>query len=111
MDRDKVSFHKKKTGQYLAFLNEQDWSINDSLRGQNIIPKNLAFAGTKRASGRVANQNTGFASSCPLWDSAIQYNCGIKSKVERTRLLITTNNKLLLHCFYMHSPSVYTDGL
>ena len=48
---------------------------------QKITPKNCAFAGTKQgiASGqdrpilpaRVANQNTGFASSCPLAEPAI----------------------------------------
>ena len=56
-------------------LNEQTWSIKDLLYGHKITPNNFAFAGTKRAipSGqdrpilpaRVANQNTGFASSAP----------------------------------------------
>ena len=54
-------------------LTKKPWSIKDLLYGQEITPKNFAFAGTKWAfpSGqdrpilpaRVANQKTGFASS------------------------------------------------
>ena len=54
-----------------------------STRAQKITPKNFVFAETKREipSGhdrpifpaRVANQNTGFASSCPLVELAMQY--------------------------------------
>ena len=54
-------------------LTKQAWSIKNLLYGQEITPKNFAFAGTKWAfpSGqdrpilpaRVANQKTGFASS------------------------------------------------
>ena len=40
---------KKDLGQYPAILTEQAWSIKDLLYGQKIKPKNLAFAGTKRA--------------------------------------------------------------
>ena len=73
MDRDEVEVHnkrKKERGQYPAILTQQAWSIKD-----------FAFAGPTRAipSGkdrpilpaRVANQNTGFASSCPLAGPAI----------------------------------------
>ena len=63
-------------GQYLVILNEQAWSIKDLLYGQKVTPKNFAFAATKRQilslqdrpilPARVANQSTGFASTCPL---------------------------------------------
>ena len=78
MDLDFVSVHKnakKERGQYPAILTEQAWSVKDLLHGQKITPKNFAFAGTKReiwagkigpSCPRVANQNIGFASSCPL---------------------------------------------
>ena len=66
MDRD----------QYPAILTEQAWSIKDLLYSQNITPTEFRFCGTNAAipSGqdrpilpaRVANQNTGFASCCPL---------------------------------------------
>ena len=66
---------------YPAILTEQVWPVNDLLYGQNITPKNFAFASTKRAitSGRdrpilpawVGNQVTGFASSCSLAEPAI----------------------------------------
>ena len=72
-DRDEVEVNKnakKERGQHPAIL-----------YGQKITPKNFAFAGTKWKipSGqdrpilpaRVGNQNTGFASSCPLADPAI----------------------------------------
>ena len=67
-------------GQYPGILTEQAWSVKDLLYDQKITPKNFAFAGTKQEipSGqdrpilpaRVANQNTGFASSCPLAEPA-----------------------------------------
>ena len=72
---------KNELGQYPFILIEQAQSIEDLLYGQKITQKNFAFAGTKREipSGpdrpillsRVANQNTGFALSCPLADTAI----------------------------------------
>ena len=72
---------KEERGQYPAILTKQAWSIKDLLNGQKITPKEFRFAGPMRAipSGqdtlilpaRVANQNTGFASSCPLAESAI----------------------------------------
>ena len=40
-----------------------------SLYSHRLQPQNIAFAGTKRVipmPARVANQNTGFTSSCPL---------------------------------------------
>ena len=52
MDRDEVEVHKKRKkkdeGQYPAILTGQAWSIKNLLYGQNITPKNFAFAGTKR---------------------------------------------------------------
>ena len=82
MDRDEVVVHKnakKESGQYPAILTEQAWSIKDLLYG--LRQNSFAFAGPTRAipSGqdrpilpaRVANQNTGFASSCPLAEPAI----------------------------------------
>ena len=65
MDRDKP-----------FILTEQAWSIKDLLYGQKITPKNFAFAGTKRVipaylARSVANQNTGFASCCPLAEPVI----------------------------------------
>ena len=84
MYQDKVEVNKnakKKRGQYSAILTKQAWLIKDLLYDQKITPKNFAFAGTKWEipSGqdrpilpaRVANQNTGFASSCPLMAPAI----------------------------------------
>ena len=72
---------KKEQGQYPTILSEQAWSIKDILYGQKITPKNFAFVGTKRPiqSGqdrpilpaRVANQNTGLASTYPLAEPAI----------------------------------------
>ena len=59
MDRGEVE------GQYTAILTEQAWSIKILFYDQKITPKQR---GQSRAGkiGRVANQNTGFASSCPL---------------------------------------------
>ena len=83
MDGDKVEVHtngKKKESQYPAILNEQPWSIKGLLYCQKITLKNFAFVGTKlaiRVGERpilptwVANQNTGFVSSCPLTEQAI----------------------------------------
>ena len=78
MDRDE---NTKTRGQYQANLTEQAWSMNDLLHGQKITPNNFGFARTKLAipSGqertmlpaRVANQDTGFASSCPIAEPAI----------------------------------------
>ena len=58
-------------------------NIKDLLYDQKDTPKNFTFAGTKRAilSGQdrpilpawVANYNTGFTSSCPVTEPAIQY--------------------------------------
>ena len=74
---------KKERGQYPAILTEQAWSIQDLFFGQNVTSKNniVAFVGTKRAipnvqdrlilPPRVANQNTGFPSSCLLAELAI----------------------------------------
>ena len=71
--------------QYPAILSEQAWSIKGSLYGQKITPKNFTFTGTKQAipSGKdrptlptqVANQNTGFASSCQPYN---KYTCDVK---------------------------------
>ena len=80
MDRDEVKVTKnappKKRAQYPAILTEQVWSIKYLLYGLKVTPKNFAFSKTKQEilSGqdrpilpaRVANQNTGFASSCLL---------------------------------------------
>ena len=87
MDRNKVEVNKnvkKERGQYPVILTEQAWSIKDLLYGQKITPKNFAFAGTKRESpsrqdwpilpAREANQNTGFASSCPFAQPNQPYN-------------------------------------
>ena len=86
IDVDFVSVHKnakQERGQYPAILAEQayQWSMKHLLYGQKITPKNFAFAKTEReiSSGqgrpilpaRVANQNTGFASSCPLGEPAL----------------------------------------
>ena len=38
---------KKEQGQYLAILTEQGWSTKHLLYGQNITPKNFAFAENK----------------------------------------------------------------
>ena len=51
-----------KQGHYPAILNEQSWSIKDSLYGQKMAPKNFAFAGTKQAI--LSGQEVG--TSCPL---------------------------------------------
>ena len=70
----------KEQGQ--AIPTEQARSKKDLLyMAKNITPKKFAFSGTKRAipSGqdrpispaRVANQNTGFASTLPLLEPAI----------------------------------------
>ena len=71
-----IKMQKKERGQYPAILTEQAWSIKDLLYGQKMTPKNFAFAGTMREiplcfARFVANQNTGFASSCPLEEPAI----------------------------------------
>ena len=60
-------------GQYPAILTEQAWLIKGLLYGQKITPKNFAFMGAKWEipcgqdrpilPARLANQNTGFASS------------------------------------------------
>ena len=81
MDRDEVEVKKnanKERDQYPAILTEQAWSMKDLLYGQKITPKNFAFAETKRKipSGQErpilpANQNTRFASFCPLPEPAI----------------------------------------
>ena len=76
MDRDEVEVHKnaKRTRTISSHLDQTSLVNKD---GQ----KNFAFAGPTRGipSGqdrpilpaRVANQNTGFASSCPLAEPAI----------------------------------------
>ena len=58
---------------YPAILTEQALPIKDLLYGQKITPKNFAFMGSKWEildqpilPAQVANQNTGFALSCPL---------------------------------------------
>ena len=80
----------EERGQYPAILTEQAWSIKDLLYGQKVRQKNFTFAGPTREKkkkkkpreiqsgqdrpilpARVANQNTGFASSCPLAEPAI----------------------------------------
>ena len=71
---------KKERGQYPTILTEQA-RTKDVLQAQKITLENFAFSGTKRAipSGqdrpivpaRVANQNTGTASPCPLAEPAI----------------------------------------
>ena len=81
LDIGQVLFCKRGGGEYLKTLTEQAWSIKDLLYGQKIIPKNFAFAGTKRGiaggqdrlilAAEVANQNAGFASSCPLAEPGV----------------------------------------
>ena len=58
---------------YPAILTEQAWSINDLLHGQKekVFGKRLVGKDKSIFPARAANQNTGFASSCP--ESAI-YN-------------------------------------
>ena len=82
MDRDEVEVNKhakkNKAMQYPAILTEQAWSIKDLLYGQK---ENFFPAGPTREipdgqdepilPARVANQNTGFASSYPLADSTM----------------------------------------
>ena len=73
IDRHKV---KNKNEANIQQFDPTSRSIRIYSYGQKIIPKNFDFAGTKQAfpSGqdrpilrsRVANQNTGFASPCPL---------------------------------------------
>ena len=83
-----VSVHenaKKEQGQYQAILTGQAWSIKGLLYGQKITPKNFTFAGIKWETPSsqdrpilpawIANQNTGFASSCLLLEPAIWWNC------------------------------------
>ena len=72
---------KKEQGQYPAILTGQAWLLKGLLYDQKITTKNFTFAETKWEipSGqdrpilpaRIANQNTGFASSCPLMEPAI----------------------------------------
>ena len=60
----------KERGQYSAILTDQPWSIKDL----SILPKKELLRdqrGKSRAGSWVANQNAGFASSCPLADLAI----------------------------------------
>ena len=72
---------KNRTMSISSHLNRTSLVNKGLLYGQKIAPKNFAFARTKREmpSGQdrsilpaqVANQNTGFASSCPLAEPAI----------------------------------------
>ena len=84
MDQDEVKVHKNaknERNQYPAIFTEQVWSIKDLLHGQKITTKKFSLAGTKRAipsrqdrpmlPARPPNQNTGFASPCPLAEPAI----------------------------------------
>ena len=69
---------QKKLGQYPAIVTGQAWSMKDLLYGQK---ENFFPAGPTRENpggqdkpilpARVANQNTGFASSYPLADSTM----------------------------------------
>ena len=75
---DMIKSAKREREQYTAILAEQALSIKELLYGEKITLKNFAFAETKagnpelvsfahlQLSSRVANQNTEFASSCPL---------------------------------------------
>ena len=90
MDRDELSSHKnteKEQGQYSAILTEKSlvnkgfiiWSEDNTKEfplcgNQTENPEHLA--------ARVANQNKGFASSCPLIEPAI-----IKGLTKRFALL------------------------
>ena len=60
---------------YPATLTEQAWSINDLLHGQKekVLGERLVGKDKSIFPARAANQNTGFASPCPLAESAI-YN-------------------------------------
>ena len=60
---------------YPATLTEQAWSINDLLQGQKekVLGERLVGKDKSIFPARAANQNTGFASPCPLAESAI-YN-------------------------------------
>ena len=64
---------KKEQGQYPANLTEQAWSIEDLLYGLLRDHRGKSRAGKDRPTlpARVANKNTGFASSCPLAEPAI----------------------------------------
>ena len=82
MDLDSVSAHKKakkERSQYPAILAEQAWSVKDFIVWPKDYTKEFRFCGNKVLRGKegsilpvwVANQNTGFASSCPLVEPAI----------------------------------------
>ena len=60
---------------YPAILTEQAWSINDLLHSQKekVFGERLVGKDKSIFPARAANQNTGFASPCPLVESAI-YN-------------------------------------
>ena len=60
-------------GQYPAILTEQGWSIKDLLYGQknSLCGNKAGNPESAHLAARVANQNTGFASSCPLAEPAM----------------------------------------
>ena len=60
---------KKERGEYSAILNEQALSIKYLLYGQKVSLYLRDQRGKTRAPGQVANENVGFALSCPLLDS------------------------------------------
>ena len=67
---------KKEHGQYLAILNEQDWSIEELLYGlrNTIFLEGHSGEGSPILPSRVANQSAGFGSSCSLAELAIKQN-------------------------------------
>ena len=73
-----INSQKKERNQYPAILTEQAWSIKDLLYGkrtffscgtQRVIPSGQDSAVSPP---RVANHRSGFVSSCPLTELAIQ---------------------------------------
>ena len=66
--------HKKEQGQFPAISTAQAWSIKDLLYGkkEDLFLRDQRGKSRGGKVGRLANQNSGFASSCLLADSAIQ---------------------------------------
>jgi len=76
-DPDRVKVHKltkKEQGQYPGILTEQAW-LSYLAFGTTFLVEHTQVVPSKQESAilsaRVANQSTGFGSSCPLTDLAI----------------------------------------
>lgn len=74
-----IKTQTRTTGQYPAILTERGWSVRDLLHGHEKFLSGLTREILSGQNGfilpaRLANHNTGFASPCPLVDSAILYH-------------------------------------